>query len=81
MASALVHRFENSEHYAAARDNFDRLKALPKGGWTPELLDRVERAYEGNSQIAEADYHQHALPTEARNFVNGIRTDLAYRLA
>jgi TIR domain len=75
MAGALVHRFENSDSYAEARDNVDRLKTVPPEAWTPDLLDRIERAHEFNRQIAEADYHfQHLVPVEARNFVNSIRS-------
>jgi len=75
MAGALVHKFENSDSYAEARNNMDELKTVPREAWNDPLLDRIEKAHESNRQIDEANYRfQHGVPTEARRFVNGIRT-------
>ena len=74
MAAAIVHKFENSDSYAEARDNMDLIKSVPREAWSDPLLDRIEKAHETNRQIEEADYHfRHTVPAEAREFVNEMR--------
>jgi len=74
LAAALVHRFEHSDSYAAARANLDRVKSAPSEALTYPLLDRIERAHQNNRQVAEANYYfAHSVPEEARGFVDGLR--------
>ena len=51
MAEALVHQFEHSGSFDAARSNMDRLKGAPAEAWPEPLLARIEKAHEKNIQI------------------------------
>jgi hypothetical protein len=73
MAGALVSRFGQSDTYAGARDNMDRLKTIPREAWTDDLLNRVRRACDENRQIAEADYYfRHPVPVEVEQLVQEV---------
>jgi len=53
MAPAVVHRFAASPSFAATRENFELLKAIPEDSWTANMAVDVRQAAVSNNQVGE----------------------------
>jgi hypothetical protein len=63
-----------AESYDDARANFRRLRDLSPEGWTPELLERIDRACDDNGQLsAQWAFGDTSVADEARRLVEKIR--------
>jgi hypothetical protein len=51
IAPAVSRRYAQSWSFDAARAGFDLLTLIPRDAWTPEMIDRVDRAPQDNDQI------------------------------
>jgi hypothetical protein len=72
VAEQTVRQYAESYSFDNARENFERLTALPREMWTPELVEIVERAPRENSQIAFANIGGKEMPVEASRFLDEI---------
>lgn len=67
LVDALVTSFERSGSFSEANYRFDLLQSIPRQGLSEEQLDRIEKAFEENSQVAGAFTVQNYLQSLVRS--------------
>jgi hypothetical protein len=72
MASAIVGRYVNSTSFENARANTSRLMNIPKGLWTEQMVDNVERAGKENGQIEDAFWYGGKVPGAVREHLDQL---------
>ncbi len=70
IAMQSVRQYAESHSFDSARENFERLRAIPKESWTQELAEIVERAPSENSQIAFANVGGKEMSVEASRLLD-----------
>jgi hypothetical protein len=74
MARVLVQRWARTASYHAARENYSFLKTIPQEAWTPQLVNDVRDAREGNVDLREASINWQ--PSEAA--IDALFSDLPF---
>jgi TIR domain len=69
-ALQIARAYAESYSFNNARENFERLRAIPKEAWTKELAQIVEKAPESNAQVAHANLYGDPVPELAAGLLD-----------